>query len=394
MSIKFFRLLAICFIWSFFVCFPIKGCSNLNLQTQERIDTIVKEMPLEDKIGQLFFTIIYGEELNDMGKAYIKKTHVGNFLLFPWSNKLSSFEQVKSLTSSIKSYVLEITKVMPLIATDQEGGKQSRLKEGFTLFPCNRDVEKNFDPSYAYEMGRKIGEEMKMAGVNLNFAPVVDVCIDPTSWIAPRCYSDNPDKVVLYAKELIKGLHSNGTLVTLKHFPGHGDTKVNSHIGLPTVDKPIENLFATELKPFNLLKDEADFIMTAHIFFPTLDKDNVATFSKPILTDLLINQFNFKGVIICDSLAMKAAVAKQSTLSEAIEGMSQAAIKSFNAGCDMLILSKFEWADFSTSEQDDIQVFEKVIDNFTLAVKDGRVSLKKVDDSVRKILSKKIAICE
>lgn len=396
MFIKFFRSLKIVFTSCFFlIFFPVKGVTSANFESKKDIDKIAQEMSLQDKIGQLFFVNISGEELNDEGKAFIKKTHAGNFLLFTWANKLSSFEQVKSLTTSLKNCALETTKVIPLIATDQEGGKVSRLTVGFTAFPCNRDVAKNFQPTYAYEMGRKMGEEMKKAGVNLNFAPVVDVCLDPTSWIAPRCYSDNPDTVISYAKELIKGFHSSNILVTLKHFPGYGDARENPHLGLlPAVDKPLETLFATELKPFYALKDEADFVMTAHILFPTLDKDNVATFSKAILTDLFINQLSFKGIIICDSLSMRAAVVNQESLPEAIEGMGQAAIRAFNAGCDMLILSKLEWADFTTSEKEDLFVFEKVIENFTKAVTDGRVSMKKVDESVKKILVKKLSICE
>ena len=233
---------------------------------------------------------------------------------------------------------------------------------------------------------------MRSCGVNLNFAPVVDVCVDPSSWICPRCYGDKADTVISYAQQMIKGMHSSGIFVTLKHFPGHGDTKADTHFKWPSVDKPLEKLQEIELKPYYHLKDEADFIMTAHIVFPCLDKENCATFSKSILTDLLINKLDYKSVIICDSLAMRAAVPLQSSLQEAVEGMSLAAIKSFNAGCDMLILSKLEWADFLTTKEDDLYVIEKVIERFTAAVNDKTVSEKKLNESVRKILTKKMSL--
>ena len=301
---------------------------------------------------------------------------------------------MKQLTSELSDFVLSEIGIFPLIATDQEGGKVSRLINGFTLFPSNREIAQKSSIAAAYNMGKIIAQEMNLAGLNLNFAPVVDVCSDSTYCFFPRTYSGDPDIVILYAKEMIKGLHDGGVLSTLKHFPGHGDAKVDSHFELPVVDKSLEELEKRELKPFYFLKDETDFIMSSHIIFPALDENNCASLSKTILTDLLRNKYGYEGVIITDSLAMRGIVPNQRNYEETLHGIVEAAIKAFNAGSDCAILSKLEWADYENTEKQDMKFIKKVLKEFKNALLCGRISENKLDESVKRILQTKMKIAK
>lgn len=387
-SIIFFSIVAILSFSS-----PIeelKSYDRFFFLTDSEKDLFINKLSLEDRVGQLFISVIYGDKLTGESKVFIDRTHIGNFILFPWADNCKSFEGVQSLTLDLKKYLLQLTHIPPFIATDQEGGRVSRLLQGFTSFPCNRTVATDFDISHAFFMGQKIGSEMHAAGVNMNLAPVVDICKDPSSWLFSRTYSDDPNVVFSFASEMIRGMHENKILVTLKHFPGHGNTRVNSHYNLPTIAKNLQELLSSDLKPFYLLKDKTDFIMTAHILCPYLDKDNPATFSKIILNDLLRDQFKYGGVILSDSLAMRSATPNQSTLEEAIESMTFAAIRAFNAGCDLMIVSKLEWADFSTTKEQDLFIIECVLKNFKNAVQRGMISEKKLNESVKRILNLKI----
>jgi beta-N-acetylhexosaminidase len=384
---------AIKFRFFFFMMLVFSHLTSFARTSQETLyDNIGQKMSLDEKIGQLFLSIIYWEDLNKASREFIDRTHLGNFILFTWSNHLNSPKEVRELTGQLKKYAIEKNKVIPFIAIDQEGGKVSRLKEGFTSFTSSQQLANNFDLSHAYTVALLSGMEMKSVGINLNLAPVVDVCPDPTFWLAARSFGKEPEVVSAYAMQMVKGFHDGGVLCTLKHFPGHGDTRINSHFSLPTIEKNLNELLNFELKPYFALKDETDCIMTAHILFPFLDPLNPATFSKPILTDLLKNSLGFKGIVIGDSLSMKAASPNQKSKEEAIDSISEAAIKAFNAGCDLMILSRLEWADFEKSQLDDLEIIEKVIDNFKKAVREGRISGTKIDDSLTKILKIKSKI--
>lgn len=390
------RLLRILLIGAFFFNSSFAEVKKIKISSNEEIENSIASMSLKDKVGQVFISLIYGEKIEKEAKEFLEKTHVGNVLYFSWSNKLSSFSQVKNLSSEIKSHILAITGILPIIAVDQEGGKVSRLKqsfnslESFSVFPSNREVAQK-EPSFAYQIGKTMGKEMKMAGLNLNFAPVVDICLDGNSFLAPRSYGKDPKAVLIYGKEMIKGLHDGGVLSTIKHFPGYGAAGVNPHLALPVVDKSLDDAMKTDLLPFMLLKDETDCIMTAHIIFKALD-DVPATLSHKILTDLLRNKLKFTGVVISDSLAMRGVALEQKNFDEAVTSVSKSAVKAFLAGCDLLIISKLEWADFQTSQEEDYAMIEKVLDNFKMAVEKGEIPIKKLNESLERILKLKAKI--
>lgn len=351
----------------------------------------VSDLSLQDRVGQVFFSIAYGEsELTPDTKAWIHRCHIGNVHLLRFANGQMDRERVTLLTRDIHNTIVQETGIVPLIAVDHEGGRVLRLSEGFTKLPSQGSVAAEGLPWVARQNALTGAKQLFAAGINMNFAPVVDVNLNPDNpVIGDRSFGDNADTVVLFAKETIQGLHEGGVLTTLKHFPGHGDVSVNSHVGLPVVSHTKEQLENIDLKPFHELKDSTDAIMTAHIMVPSVDKDHPATFSKILLTDLLRNQWKYQGVVIADSLVMRGAVPAQGSFDEVVAGVSQAAVDAFLAGCDLLIVSKAEWADVATTPEQDLLLIERVMANFRQAVENGVISEDRLNASVTRILALK-----
>ncbi len=316
----------------------------------------------------------------------IQEAYVGGFIYYNWANGLKNPSQVQALSKNLQSTVLYNPHAIPLfIAIDQEGGVVTRLTQGFTIFPGNGALGAIGDPNLVYQSAFTMGKEMHAVGINLNFAPVVDVTPNPYSPIGIRSFGKNPERVSLYAKHAIQGFHNGGVLSTLKHFPGHGDVKLDSHFDLPIVDKSKEELLQSELIPYRNLVSDADMIMTAHILLPKIDPENCATLSKPILHDLLRNELNYKGIILTDSLVMTAIEKNSSSIEEA-------ALQALLSGCDLLLLggrlllSSDEKKELSP---DDVVKIHRYLVN---AVDKGYLPEKKIDESVERILLAKSKI--
>jgi beta-N-acetylhexosaminidase len=264
------------------------------------------------------------------------------------------------------------------------------LTNGFPRFPPNEEIGKTGDLALAYTLGDTIGKELASVGITMNFAPVVDVNTNPDNpVIGDRSFGSDAQLVAAMARQVVDGHHAHGIATVLKHFPGHGDTNVNSHLGLPTVNKEEAELQSVDLLPFHCLADQADAIMTAHILVPAIDPDHPATCSSRILKGLLRDTWCYEGVIISDSLVMRGVVPKQSDINEACEGVSRAAIDAFKAGCDCLILGSLEWADFTPTHEQDLQLIEYVIASFRQAVLSGEITTERLDASVTRILALK-----
>lgn len=335
-------------------------------------------MTLEEKVGQLLIVHFMGHEVNEEAKALVQEAHVGGIIYFIASNGLTSPEQVKRLSADLQS----LAKTPLFIAIDQEGGRVTRLKEGFTQLPHNWDVGQTGDPDAAEKIAALSSRELTSVGINMNMAPVVDVNSNPENpVIGKRSFSDDPVQVALFGKAALKGYREGDVIAVLKHFPGHGDTSVDSHYGLPVVDRSLEDLEAIELYPFRELAGEAQAIMTAHIVVPALDPDNAATFSPTILQGLLREKMGFNGIIISDSLLMKGALLQAGTL-------ENAAIKAFNAGCDLLIVA----GGFSKESLPQASAMMSVHKALVEAVRDGRISEERLDASVERILRLKSCI--
>lgn len=295
---------------------------------------LLQTMSLEEKIGQLLMVHFHGEVANEDAKTLIQEVKAGGIIYFNWSNGLHSPAQVQTLSAGLQKMAQENRNQIPLfIATDQEGGVVNRLNKGFTLFPGNRALGETHDPNLAEAAALCIGEELQSVGVNMNLAPVVDINSNPQNpVIGVRSFGDTPEVVLAFGKKALQGYRQAHIIAVLKHFPGHGDVRVDSHEDLPIIHKSMEELKQVELLPFAKLAASADAVMTAHLLIPALDPENCSTHSEKTLA-YLKNTLGFQGVVITDSLVMEGVLKKCYSVDEA-------AIQALNAGCDVLLLGE------------------------------------------------------
>lgn len=266
--------------------------------------------------------------------AAVREGDIAAICLFAYSN-VRSPGQLQQLTMSLHRAALDAGQPPLLIGIDQEGGQLTAIANGATELPGNMALGATRSPELAEQAGRILGRELLAMGININFAPSVDVNINPYNpVIGVRSFGDDPQLVSELGAALIRGIQKEGVLATAKHFPGHGDTVMDSHHGTPVVNHSLERMHAVELAPFRAAIDAGvAAIMTAHIRFMALDAQNPATFSKAILTDLLRDKMNFKGLIITDAMDMAAVsrVGEQENIEAALE-----------AGTDLVLLGHLE----------------------------------------------------
>ena len=268
---------------------------------------------------------IDGMTLSSSDKDLIRNRHVGGIILF--TRNFHSQPQIEELCSEIKNIKNNI-----IIAVDQEGGRVQRFNGEYTQLPSMQVLGdyciSNNDYSFAADVGWLMSLELIASGVDISFAPVLDVDRNTSSIIGNRSFSNKPQNVVDIASHFIQGMSEAGMQATGKHFPGHGGIKEDSHIAEPIDTRSHNELMDTDLKPFIELKDKLSAVMTAHITYP--DIDNVCvSFSEIWLKNVLQNNISFNGVIFSDDLTMKGA---------GNTSMDEKAIKALNAGCDMVLV--------------------------------------------------------
>lgn len=341
----------------------------------------LKTMTLNEKIGQLLLVHFHGEEANEEAKILIQDLHVGGFIYYNWANGLHSPEQIRKLSLGLQQ--LNSVNSPPLFITvDQEGGIVTRFTQGFTVFPGNKALGMTGDPKWAELAACAMGEELLSVGVNLNLSPVVDINSNPRNpVIGIRSFGDSAKIVVPFAKSALQGYHQSGILTCLKHFPGHGDVEIDPHQDLPRVEKSLDQLKGMELVPFKELALEADSIMTGHILLPSLDPQNCATLSKKVL-DILRLYIGFKGVIIADSLVMEGFLKNCPSIEEG-------AAKALQAGCDLLLLGGKQLTGKTASLELTVTDIRRIHHFLVEAVKSGKISEERVDQSVQRILDLK-----
>ena len=341
--------------------------------------SLCEALTLEEKVGQLLIVHFNGFEPNQEAQDYIKELHVSGFIYYNWANGLDNPEQIRALSSGLQ----KLANIPLWIMLDQEGGPVTRLDRGFYKLPGNREIAASGDPTESYKSALKIGSEMKAVGINMNLAPVVDVSSNPiTSMIARRTYGDDPQTVIVYAKEAVRGYNDAHIVSVLKHFPGYGNVEADPHASLSINPKPKEQLEVIDLKPFRELSNQSPAIMTAHIRVPALDEKHSATLSKKIITDLLRNEIGFKGLIITDSLAMQGLLDDCSDIGEA-------AVKALDAGCDLLVLGGKQLLNHQDGLEFDIETIRYVQKSILAAVKNGTISESRIEESVNRILEAK-----
>jgi beta-N-acetylhexosaminidase len=281
---------------------------------------------LTEKIGQMIMIGLRGEELTREEEKLLCDAPFGGFILF--SHNLKEPEQILSLCRT----VWEISKqVPPFIAVDHEGGRVHRLPPPFTHFPPAAMLGRTGDRELARSVGRAMARELAAVGINLNFAPVLDVNSNPQNpVIGDRAFGADPATVIRVAGPLIAGLKDGGIIACGKHFPGHGDTAEDSHLEPPAVKKNRRSLRAVELPPFVFAcSRRIGSLMTAHVLYPALDPTHPATLSSAIVGRLLRRELNYDGVVFADDLEM-GAITKRYDLEQAV-------VLSVEAGVDILL---------------------------------------------------------
>lgn len=396
-------------------------------QTPEQI---LAKMNLDQKVGQLLWTHVYGDSADDTTYASdnqaifgtgistpaqaVKKYHLGGVLYFNWAHNFSSentdVTKVAALSNGLQAAAKADGNVPLGITIDQEGGMVSRVGAPATIFPGNMALGATGNQALAYSQGQVLGCEMRSLGINADFAPVLDVNTNPNNpVIGLRAISDDPNLVAQLGGAQIQGIQSQGVSATAKHFPGHGDADTDSHLGLPRVTYS-RQVLNQHLVPFKTaISSGVDMIMTAHIVVDAIDPKLPATLSKPVLTGLLRQELGFTGVITTDALDMEGAQlavmtpaeqakykelknkedsAKQKADKDPTQADSareastefknflapiraRVAVKALQAGSDILLNTKDAAA---------------VVDGVKAAVKDGSLTSAQIDQSVLRIL--------
>lgn len=325
-------------------------------------------MTLEEKVGQLILAGVDGTTLDANAKKMIAQDRVGGIILY--SNNVSDLKGLVSLVSAIKK--ANAPNPAPIfVSADQEGGRVNRLPKEYAKFPANGVVGQSGKPEAAGEMGSLIGQAMLSAGFNMDFAPVLDVNSNPDNpVIGDRSFGSTPELVKKLGIAELEGIRGEGVIPVVKHFPGHGDTAVDSHHDLPVIDKTADQLEKLELVPFEAaVQDGAEAVMVAHILFPKIDPDKPGSLSGKIIGDLLRGKLGYQGVVITDDLGM-GAITKHYPLPEA-------SVDAIKAGADILLVGH--------GYDNEHAAYEAVLKS----VKDGTLSEERIDESVYRILKLK-----
>ncbi len=281
----------------------------------------------KELLGELFIMGFNGTTLEDDTSAFISQARIGGVILF--SPNYENPEQVSNLINDIQGCRAGD---LPLwVSVDHEGGKVQRFKTGFTRLPEADAIAKVNSPKLLFELAEKIGAELKAVGINVNFAPVADINSNPKNpVIGTRAYGETEEMVSKMVSAFVRGHLTQGVQPCVKHFPGHGDTTVDSHFALPTVTDSVESLREREFRPFTkAFKSGCRWVMTAHLMNPNLDPKFPATLSSKILNDILREEMRYTGLIISDDLEMKAITDHF--------GVEEAPRLAVEAGCDLLI---------------------------------------------------------
>lgn len=334
-------------------------------------DTIreqIRGMTLEEKIGQMVIVGFNGYVINDHARIMIRDYHVGGIILYGYN--VQSTNQLLTLINSLKS-ADAVNKIPLFISVDEEGGRVSRMPAEFLDLPTNEAIGRINSGNLSYRIGSVIAEEIKAFGFNMDFAPVLDINSNPNNpVIGDRSFGNNAEIVSRLGVQTMKGIQAGGVIPVVKHFPGHGDTSIDSHVGLPVVNHDLNRLKSFELIPFEeAVKNQADAVMVAHILLSRIDPVFPASLSRTIITNILRNQMGFIGVVITDDMTM-GAITRNFNL-------SYAAVQSINAGSDIILVSRGY----------DNEV--NLINALKNAVINGTIPIERIDESVYRILKLK-----
>jgi beta-N-acetylhexosaminidase len=339
---------------------------------------ILASMTLEEKIGQMMLVAFKGPALSPALMDMIAKRHIGGVILYSSWGNVEDIRQVAALNASIQAEAAKTPRGVGLfVGIDQEGGPVARLRQGVALFPSQMAVAATGNREHAKAMARIMARELGTLGVNMNFAPVADVNVNPANpIIGIRSFGSDPNLVSRLTAAMAEEYVRAKMLCTPKHFPGHGDTDVDSHLGLPVSNHDKRTLDRVDFAPFRAaIKAQAPAIMTAHLEVPALEPAlaTPATLSAKILGGALRDTLRFEGLIITDSLGMGA-------LSRGV-GTVKASVEAAKAGADVLLFG----ADLGHEPEEQIEAYERLL----AAAKSGELPAARIDAAVSRILAAK-----
>lgn len=334
-------------------------------------EQILAYMSLKEKVGQLIMVGIKGTTINPQTQKLISELKLGGIILY--SHNVTDPYQVKTFTASIQNVAKE-NRVIPLfIAVDQEGGSVVRIRKHTQALPAAMVIGATRSSQFSFLSGKFTAQMLSGMGINMNLAPVLDInTTEHNAVIGVRSYGSDPSLVSQLGMWYIEGLQSRGVIATAKHFPGHGDTPIDSHYALPVLNKKLEDLEDFHFIPFRKAIDNGlDAIMTAHISIPSLDPSGLpTTFSYNLLTNVVRDKLHFGGIIITDDLEMKSIRDQY--------GIGQAALKAILAGADVVMVG---WSDDKKHE-----VFNTLYE----AVQSGKLTEERIDESLKRIIALKL----
>jgi len=336
------------------------------------VDDLVSQMTQTEKICQLF--IVKPEEVagvevatkaTDVTRNGLKKYPVGGIVYF--SDNIVKEDQIKTMIRNSQSFAMDKLGIGLFIAVDEEGGSIARVakKLNTTRFEPMGVIGLRGDEKEAYMVGVTIAKDIARLGFNLNFAPVADVIIDEANTeIGSRSFGTDPKLVSNMVIQVVNGLQENGVMATLKHFPGHGSTIADSHMGTSVTTRTLEEMEQAEFLPFDAgMKAGADMVMISHLTAASIDETSPASLSKTIITGILREKLGFEGIVVTDALTMKAISDLYSS--------EETTVLALEAGADMLLMP--------VSLSDAVKGIKAAVDS-------GRLTMERIDQSVRRIL--------
>ena len=344
-----------------------ESVAQSELSPEEKVDKLVANMSDADKVGQLLMIGIHGKTLNDDAKFMLNEYRVGGIILF--DRNMESKDQVKSLITDINKTGKSAGLTPLFIGIDQEGGAVARMEDQLIKVPPAEELGK--EPiEQAVSLAKQSGTELKDLGFNINFAPVADLGLT-----YGRSFSTNPDDVVRYASAVGKAYDEAGLWYSYKHFPGIGKTDVDLHADTSVVPVSKETLLNEDTKVFvDLIKQSKPntyAIMVSHAMYPQIDAEHPSSLSKAIITDWLRKDMGYNGVVVTDDMDM-GALAKHYTFGDM-------AVQSILAGSDILLVCH------------EYEHMQEAYNGLMKAVKDGRISKERLDESVKRILLMKMS---
>ena len=344
-----------------------ESVAQSELSPEEKVDKLVANMSDADKVGQLLMIGIHGKTLNDDAKFMLNEYRVGGIILF--DRNMESKDQVKSLITDINKTGKSAGLTPLFIGIDQEGGAVARMEDQLIKVPPAEELGK--EPiEQAVSLAKQSGTELKDLGFNINFAPVADLGLT-----YGRSFSTNPDDVVRYASAVGKAYDEAGLWYSYKHFPGIGKTDVDLHADTSVVPVSKETLLNEDTKVFvDLIKQSKPntyVIMVSHAMYPQIDAEHPSSLSKAIITDWLRKDMGYNGVVVTDDMDM-GALAKHYTFGDM-------AVQSILAGSDILLVCH------------EYEHMQEAYNGLMKAVKDGRISKERLDESVKRILLMKMS---